>query len=78
MYKEIFAQRMKEARRLTGFSQEEIAQETGINRSDISKYETGEKQAKVEQLGILATFYGVTSDWLIGIGPQKQQENTYR
>lgn len=66
MYSEIFAQRIKKARNDTGFTQEEVSKETGIIRSTIAKYEIGTLQPDLEKLGILADFYGVSIDWLLG------------
>lgn len=66
MYKEIFAQRIKKARNDTGFTQKEIERETGIRQSDITKYENGKLEPNIEKLGILADFYEVSIDWLLG------------
>ena len=66
MYKEIFAQRLKKARLDTGFTQNEVAKEIGVSRSKIAKLETGTQEPTLEQLGILAEFYNVRIDWLLG------------
>lgn len=74
MYKEIFHKRIKEARITAGYTQKQVSDNTRIKRVTISKYETGKLEPNTETLGILATFYKVPIDWLIGIGPQ----TTYR
>ena len=66
MYREGFPSKIKKARNETGFSQKEVSQETGIPRSTIAKYETGFLEHDLEKLGILADFYGVSVDWLLG------------
>lgn len=66
MYADVFAQKIKKARTNTGFTQNEVAIETKIPRSTIAKYETGTLQPDLEKLGILADFYGVSVDWLLG------------
>lgn len=66
MYAEIFASRIKKARENTGFTQREVAKETGIIQSTIAKYEIGALQPDLEKLGTLADFYGVSVDWLLG------------
>lgn len=66
MYAESFPSKLKKARLSTGFDQIEVAKETGIGQTDISKYENGKAQPDIEKLGILADFYGVSLDWLIG------------
>lgn len=66
MYVETFAQKMKKARANTGFTQREVAKETGIPTSTIAKYETEKLQPDIEKLGILIDFYGVDANWLLG------------
>ena len=73
MYRESFPSKLKKARFDTGFTQREVEQETGIHQSQIAKYETGKTEPDIEKLGILADFYGVSADWLLGTrgGPEK-------
>lgn len=66
MYHEGFASKLKKARENTGFTQREVTRETGIPQSTLANYETGRTQPDIENLGILADFYGVSTDWLIG------------
>lgn len=66
MYAESFPAKMKKARDKTGLSQDEVARETNISQSHISKYETGALEPDLEKLGILADFYEVSVDWLLG------------
>lgn len=66
MYAEGFPSKIKKARLNTGFTQREIEKETKIPQSTIAKYETGTLQPDLEKLGILADFYGVSVDWLLG------------
>lgn len=66
MYYESFPSKLKKARQDTGFTQREIERETGIKQSTIASYEIGRTQPDIETLGILADFYGVSADWLIG------------
>lgn len=72
MYVESFPSKLKKARESTGFTQREVAQETGITQSVLARYETGKLEPNIETLGILADFYGVSVDWLLGTaGNQK-------
>lgn len=66
MYQESFASKLVKARENTGFTQREVAKETKIPRSTLANYETGRTQPDIENLGILADFYGVSLDWLVG------------
>jgi len=73
MYKESFCSKLKKARQNTGFTQREVAKETQISQATIANYETGRTEPDLENLGILADFYGVSVDWLLGTrgGPEK-------
>ena len=66
MYKEVFAIRIKSIRNELGYTQNFVSKETGIDQSRISKYEAGELQPDLEKLGILANYYQVSIDWLLG------------
>mgnify|MGYP004635745017 CR=1 FL=1 len=66
MYQESFASKLKRARINTGFTQREVEKETGIKQPTLASYETGRTQPDIESIGILADFYGVSCDWLIG------------
>ncbi len=73
MYQESFPSKLIKARENTGFTQREVARETGIPRSTLANYEIGRTQPDLENLGKLADFYGVSVDWLLGTrgGPEK-------
>lgn len=75
MYAKIFQERIKVARTRIGLKQEEVASETGIARTNISKYENGKQEPSIEQLGTLADFYGVSLDWLIGTAGKNPYTN---
>lgn len=79
MYKEGFASKLKRARENTGFTQREVERETGIKQSTLAGYEIGRTTPDFETLGILADFYGVSVDWLLGTAGGKNsafsQEN---
>lgn len=66
MYVETFAQKLKKAREDTGFTQREVAKETGITQSVLARYETGKLEPNIEVLGILIDFYNVSADWVLG------------
>lgn len=66
MYREVFPSRIKDARIKAGFTQRELAEETGIGASTIAKYETGQLEPDLEKLGILAEFFQKPADYFIG------------
>lgn len=73
-YKETFHRRILEVRKELGFTQSYVSAETEISQSKISKYESGELEPGIEQLGKLAEFYNVSIDWLLGNTPLKYKE----
>ena len=66
MYKEVFKLRIKSIRDELGLSQIKVSADTGIHQSYLSKYENGTLEPSLEQLGILANYYEVSVDWLLG------------
>mgnify|MGYP001074117467 CR=1 FL=1 len=73
MYRETFPARLKKARYDTGFTQREVSKETGISQPSIAQYETGTREPDIETLGILADFYEISLDWLIGTKGSRKQ-----
>lgn len=47
-------------------TQLELSEKTGINQAVISKFESGERIPTTEKLIILADFYEVSVDYMIG------------
>lgn len=80
LYKEVFKARIKAIRLELGYSQAYVAAETDNTQSNISKYESGDLEPTIEQLGKLAQFYCVSIDWLLGMTKkfsEEQTDNTY-
>lgn len=67
MYREIFASRIKKARIEAGYTQQQVSELTGIPQPNITRYETGKLEPDLEKLGILAQFYNISVNWLLGI-----------
>lgn len=63
--KDIFSKRLKSARMMAKFTQEEVAQMVNITKNAISKYEKGEMMADPSVLQQLARVLGVSPDYLI-------------
>lgn len=66
MYSETFGQKLAQARKNAGYTQKEVEKITRIKRENLSRYETGALEPCIEILGILADFYCVSLDWLVG------------
>ena len=63
----IFGQRLREARELRGWTQEQLAYESHVSAATISHFETGKRQrASAANLVKLATALSVSVDYLLG------------
>lgn len=60
-------QKLKEARRKKGLTQEQLAKKIGVNRSVISKYESGMIEPSVTQIEKIADALEVNPFTLIGV-----------
>ncbi len=58
-----------ELREKVGFSQEKLAQQLGVSRQAVSKWETGQSTPDVDKLVALSRLYGVSVDGLLGLTP---------
>lgn len=61
------AQRLAELRRAKGYSQEALANELGLSRQAVSKWERAESSPDTENLIALARLYGVSLDDLLNV-----------
>ena len=66
MYRETFPQKLKQARKKTGFTQIEVGKELKIPQSTMANYECGRTEPDIETLAKLIDFYQVSADWLLG------------
>ena len=60
-----FADRLKEARRICGLSQEELAGRLGVSRQSVSLWEQGETNPTVENIYAMTEVLGVSFDELM-------------
>ncbi len=65
--KEIFAERLKELRTEKNLGQEALAKELGLSHGIISLWENGLREPKMSNLILLAQYFGVTVDYLVGL-----------
>lgn len=66
MYTESLAPKLKKIRKEAGFTQQQVSDYTNIAQSTIARFETGERIPDSEQLAILADFFEISTDWLLG------------
>lgn len=64
---DIIADRLKELRNEKELSQDELAKQTGLSRSAISAWESGTRVPAATTIIVLAKFFGVSSDYLLGL-----------
>lgn len=64
-------------RRKAGLSQEALAEELGVSRQAVSKWETGDAVPEISKLLALAKTFDVTTDWLLSEEePEDNNANT--
>ena len=64
----MFAENLIQLRKLKHMSQDELADQIGVSRQTLSKYETGESLPDIEKCKKLADVFGVTVDDLLNYG----------
>ena len=64
--KQIIASRIREARKMAGLSQGQVARILGLHRPSISQVEAGQRNVSAEELSRLAEIYDVALSWLAG------------
>lgn len=62
----IFPERLKAARELRGFNQDQLAERSDLQGSAISHFETGGRKPSFDNLKRLADALGVSTDYLLG------------
>lgn len=62
-----FNKRLKDARNLRGFTQQNMADALNTGLRNYQKYEQGERRPTYESLAVIATKLNVTTDYLLGL-----------
>lgn len=62
-----FGERLLDLRLEKGLSQKELAKKLGVNQAAISKWEAGQRQTDFETIMLIAEFFKVTTDYLLGL-----------
>ena len=71
-----FQERLKDLRTERGMTLSDLEKATGISRSSLGKYESDEcKEVSHASIVTLAKYYGVTSDYLLGLSENKNPAN---
>ncbi|MBQ8658717.1 MAG: helix-turn-helix transcriptional regulator [Clostridia bacterium] len=61
-----FSERLKELRFERGLSQAELSKATGLGQSAIAYWETEQRVPNAQAVIILARYFNVTTDYLLG------------
>ena len=62
-----FPERLKELRVEKGVGQEKLAADIGVGNGTISLWENGLREPKMSNLILLAKYFDVTMDYLVGL-----------
>lgn len=65
--KQIFAARITTLRKERGLTQEELAAELNMSHTSVSLYENAQRRIDITVLARYASFFSVTSDYLLGL-----------
>jgi transcriptional regulator with XRE-family HTH domain len=76
MFNEIIRIRLRTERNEAGYTQQQLADLTGIDDSLLAKIEAGTRKPDPETIGKLAVFYGITTDYIFGLGTKKQNDKS--
>lgn len=64
---ELFAYRIKKLRKQRKLSQAELGEAVGLTAKSISTIESGLRTTTIEKLILLAKFFDVSTDYLLGL-----------
>jgi transcriptional regulator with XRE-family HTH domain len=64
-------------RKESGLSQKEAAQQLGVSQALLSHYEHGTRECRLPFLVKVASFYGVSCDFLLGVSPERTGSTLY-
>ena len=62
----MFKERLKILRTEAGLTQQQLSDKTGLNRSLIAHYERGIREPNLDTLEIVADYFNVDTDYLLG------------
>lgn len=59
--------RVRELRKQAGLSQQQLGEVLGLTHKSISMLESGDRSTTIEKLVVLAEYFHVSTDYLLGI-----------
>lgn len=67
----VFSKRLTELREEKGLKRQEVADALEISRASLEYYEKGQRKPDIEVAARIAQYYGVSTDYLVGISAAK-------
>ena len=74
----VIASRLREARKMAGISQGQVAKLLEMHRPTISEIEAGNRRVSAEELSKFAEMYDVTVSWLLAETAEQLETNDPR
>ena len=71
----IMADKIMEQRKKNGWSQEELAEQLGVSRQSVSKWESAQSIPDLSRVVAMAEIFGVTTDYLLKDEEEKSSAN---
>lgn len=71
-----FGENLRKLRKGRGMTQSELGGQIGLSKAVISKYETGLGYPSFDVLIRIAQFFGVSTDYLLGVAGNKSMDIT--
>ncbi|WPK12291.1 helix-turn-helix transcriptional regulator [Lysinibacillus louembei] len=69
----MFSERLKKLRKSKNLSQYELADRLGFSRGKLANYEQGTREPDFSTLELIAKFFDVSTDYLLGVGSSKTE-----
>lgn len=72
-----FGEKLRQARRVSGLSQEELAAALEVSRQAVSKWEMNQTYPDVDKLILLCSHFGLSADELLGLSAMQPAPDTH-
>lgn len=69
--------RLQELRKAAGYSQEQLAEMLGVSRQAVSKWESGQTNPDINNVGRLSEIYNKSTDYII-FGEEREAQIVYQ
>lgn len=67
VFMKIFCERFRELRQEHNLTIQQLAEELGVSIAAVSRWETGARVPSIDSLYIIAKYFDVTTDYLVGL-----------